>query len=561
MPRGARVRQAGRRVARAVAVAGPVLLRGVLAVVLAVAGAALVLQAFPYHATVQGVPFTVQGTVLHRTGLSADTTLGNWEFPHFDGLPVGVHVAPENVDVLELVRTANGNTAQFVDRLRADFTDQVPRIATWLGIETLLGIVTGLLVAGALDMAVRYLRGRSRRPDELRRRSLQAAGALVAVVAVGVVGAVTYNPDWVRQSRLTGTLAAAQLFPDQLSQYYQHQAKAFDVLGSVVGLQAALQSRIDEDRTPATALRIMFVSDMHLAANYPLVARYAQSYAVDLVVDTGDESEFGTRLELTPSYLDALRSLTAAVPMLWLAGNHDSPDVVATMRSIPGVTVLGSKTATSDGYTVTADVVRAYGLTVAGLPDPRVYGGPGAYGADDRKVTDPLERASVDAAVAGVAEDGAASGPSEGAGPSAGPGYDLFATHEPVAAARLREKLPGRIRETASGHLHAQNDPADLQRSDAGIDLVEGSTGAGGLDNLARGDRRPPVEFSIESVAPDCQFTRIIRFQVGAGEPAGAQPSAYGDDVTASTLYFRPQQVAAGRSCGTGEGIGPVSPL
>jgi calcineurin-like phosphoesterase family protein len=396
-------------------------------------------------------------------------------------------------------------------------------------------------VAAALDMALRYLRGRPRRPDELRRRSLQAAGALVAVVAVGVAGFVTYNPDWVRQSRLTGTLAAAQLFPDQLSQYYRQQSKAFDVLGSVVGLQAALQSQIDEDRTPATALRIMLVSDMHLAANYPLVARYAQSYSVDLIVNTGDESEFGTRLELTPSYLDALRALTATTPMLWLAGNHDSPDVEATMRSIPGVTVLGTKTADGDGYAVTADVVDAYGRTVAGLPDPRVYGASGAYGADDKKVTDPLERTAVDSATAGIVDDGGASGESGGTGPSGTqPGFDLFATHEPVAAARLRAKLPGRIRETVAGHLHAQNDPADLQGDDTAIDLVEGSTGAGGLDNLARGSKRPPVEFSIESVAPDCQFTRIVRFQVRADQAAAAGVSfgaaAYGDDVTASTI-------------------------
>ena len=566
----ARMLAAGRRTVRGLAVAVPVLLRLALALVLPVAGAALVLQAFPYHATVQGVPFTVQGTVLHRTGLSAETTLGNWEFPHFDGLPVGVHVTPENVDVLALVRAANGDTAQFVDRLRQDFTDQVPDIARWLVVEALLGIGAGLAVAAALDMAVRYLRGRSRRPDELKRRSLQGAGALVAVVAVGVAGFVTYNPDWVRQSRLTGTLAAAQLFPDQLSQYYRQQSKAFDVLGSVVGLQAALQSQIDQDRTPATALRIMFISDMHLAANYPLVARYAKSYAVDLVVNTGDESEFGTRLELTPSYLDALRALTATTPMLWLAGNHDSPDVVATMRSIPGVTVLGSKTADPDGYAVTADVVDAYGLTVAGVPDPRVYGAAGAYGADDPKVTDPLERSAVDRAVAAVDGGGSGDGDAEGTGPSPesgtgdAPSFDLFATHEPVAADRLRAKLPGRIRQTVAGHVHQQNDPADLQDG-AAIDLVEGSTGAGGLDNLVRGSKRPPIEFSIESVAPDCQFTRIVRFQVRADQPAaadaGSEPAAYGDDVTASTIYFRPQQVPGGRTCGTDQGIGPVAPL
>ena len=96
------------------------------------------------------------------------------------------------------------------------------------------------------------------------------------------------------------------------------------------------------------------------------------------------------------------------------------------------------------------------------------------------------------------------------------------------------------------------------------VSLVEGSTGAGGLDNIVRGTERPPVEFSIESVGADCQFTRIIRFSIAPSQDAailtegatsGVTPQAYGDDVTASTVYFRPQRVADGRSCGTQLGI------
>ena len=48
--------------------------------------------------------------------------------------------------------------------------------------------------------------------------------------------------------------------------------------------------------------------------------------------------------------------------MIWLAGNHDSPGTVDTMRSIPGVTVLGTKTYHTTGYQVTAQYVDADGL-------------------------------------------------------------------------------------------------------------------------------------------------------------------------------------------------------
>jgi hypothetical protein len=559
--------------------------RWVLRIVLPVAGAAAKLHAFPYHATVQGVPFTVEGNLFGRPGLNADTTLGSWEFPDLTGLPIGVTITPRDVDLLQLTRAAGGDRAAFVQRLQTDFTEQVPHIAGRLVGEVLIGIALGLLAAAAVNMSIRYLRGSPKRPHELRLRLIQFGCAVGVVVLVAGYGRLSYNPKWAQQSRLTGTLAAAQLFPGQLSQYYTQNNKVFDVLGSVLGIQAALQQQIDAE-APATALRIMFISDMHLAANYPLVQVYARSYDVDLIVNTGDESLFGTGIELTPGYLDAMRAVTAETPMLWLAGNHDSPAVEQTMRTIPGVTVLGSKTQTDDGYEVRAGYVDAFGLTVAGLPDPRVYGGPGAYGADDEKVTDPLERDAVDRALADVVSDPEAahssSGSPSGSSSSSADGtaggatthatagtdlfFDIFAAHEPVQADELRDQLPDRIRQTNVGHVHEENDPGDLQ-SDGTIDLVEGSTGAGGLNDIVRGDTRPPIEFSIESVAPDCQFTRVVRFAIDSHTPTAASaaeattPQAFGDDVTASTIYFTPQDIDDNRTCDADLGISAENPL
>jgi Calcineurin-like phosphoesterase len=593
--RAARARHAARRTGAVLGRVLQVALRWLLRLALPLICAGALLQAFPYHATVQGVPFEVQGTLFTRPGLSADTTLGSWEFPEVSGVPFGVHISPEDVDVLELTRLANGDVPGFVQRLQADFTAQLPRIAGWLLGEFLLGLALGLAAAAAINMSVRYLRGRPRREHELRHRALEAAVALGLTVLVAGYGVLTYNPDWVRDSRLTGTLAAAQLFPGQLSAYYSQQSKALDVLGSVVGIQAALQAQIEDDQTPTTALRIMYVSDMHLAANWPLVGQYATNYDVDLIIDTGDESEFGTRAELTPTYLDSMAAVTAKTPMLWIAGNHDSPATVDVMRTVPGVTVLGTKSATDGGYQVTAGIVQAYGLTVAGLSDPRVYGGPGAYGADDLSVVNPLEQQAVASAVGSPDRaDGAAASSDRTSSPSSSPSsvpssapssvptggdtsgtpttapdppapIDIFATHEPVAAQALRNELPGVIRQTVSGHVHEQNHSDDLQQGDETIDLVEGSTGAGGLDNIVRGTDRPPIEFSIESVAANCQFTRVIRFAINAAADSGPQVTdttlqAFGDDVTAATVYFRPQDIPSARSCSTQLGITDARP-
>jgi hypothetical protein len=231
--------------------------------------------------------------------------------------------------------------------------------------------------------------------------------------------------------------------------------------------------------------------------------------------------------------------------MIWLAGNHDSPETEQVMRRIPGVIVLGSKTKQPDGsYAVTGSKLSMYGLTIAGAPDPRVYGAVGPSGSDDDAVTDPLQREAMDR----VAE-------------SAGPDthFDIFATHEPPAAKELTKKLSKRIRQTNSGHTHEQNKIGDIQ-SGENINLVEGSTGAGGLDHI--NTKATPIEFSIESVTSSCQFTKLLRFQVA--DPAmasNADPAAPREDVTVSTVYLVPQKVSDNRFCGVTAGVGKVTDL
>ncbi len=231
--------------------------------------------------TVDGVPFRVQATLFTRSGISADTTLGNWESPHVSGLPVGVHVAPSNVDLLRVTRSASPDTTAYVSQLRSDFVARLPAVATWLLGEIVLGAICGVGVVIAVEMAVRYLRHGRRRRRELRIRLRQMSAVVSVFVLLGCYGGLTYNPGWAKQSRLTGMLAALQLFPAQLSRYYQHQSKAYDTLASIVGIQAALDSKISQDHVGDTAYNVMFISDVHLAAVYPLIASYAANFQIN----------------------------------------------------------------------------------------------------------------------------------------------------------------------------------------------------------------------------------------------------------------------------------------
>ncbi|MEO6886942.1 MAG: metallophosphoesterase [Jatrophihabitantaceae bacterium] len=534
-----------RRPRHSAAIVAQWLLRWFLRITIPLAGAGAMLHLFPYNATAGGVHFQVQGTVFTRSGLTADTTFGSWEFPHVDGLPIGIHLTPENVDVVTMSAAATHDGQAFVDRLRSDFQDQVPQMLLWVVGEALIGVLLGLAIAAAINLAIRQLRGEPRREQEVRHRLRQFAAAVVVMVVVGAFGALTYHPDWAKRSHLTGTLAALQLFPDQLKAYYQQQATAFDVVSGIAAIQAELQKRIDRSETRPTAYNIMLISDMHLAPNYPLVKQYATNFDVRLIINTGDESAFGTTAEMTPAYLKQIRDLTKDVPMIWLAGNHDSPDTVRVMRSIPGVTVIGGKSVTATGgYDVAAQQIQALGLQILGIPDPRTYGAAAPYGSDASSITDPLERTTMDAAVRGV--------------PSSDR-FDIAMTHEPVAADELAKVLPDQIRQLNSGHTHRQNADSDVQNNGL-IRLVEGSTGAGGLKKIDPSVVSAPIEFSIESVAADCQFTKVVRFQLTGSAPSdGSVLVANGRNVAASTLYLNPQKLDdPTRTCSAEQGLSAV---
>jgi hypothetical protein len=518
--------------------------RWTLRIALPLIGAAAMLRLFPYRGTAADVGFRAEGTLVTRPGFSVDTTFGSWEFPDVNALPVGVHIRPEDVDVVGLAAIATQDGGAFAERLRSEIENQVPSILAWLAGTALIGVLLGLAAAALVNLAVRQLRGRERRPDELgiRVRQLATAGGVVVVVAA--VGAATYNPQWAKDSRTTGTIAALQLFPDQLDEYYAQGNKFTDVLGAVASIQADLQGGIDDRAVSAAAFRVMHISDMHLARNYPLVSRYVDTFEVDLVVNTGDEAAFGTAAEMTAGYRAQIRELTEKVPMIWVAGNHDSPTTVDIMRSIPGVVVLGDKQAEGEGFVVTAEQVDAFGLRIGGVADPRVYGASGDFGADAREVVDPLQRNAVDTALVGV-------------GPESR--FDVFLAHEPVATERIVEVLDGRVRQVNSGHTHVQNGNDDVQR-DGYLNLVEGSTGAGGLDNLNRDEARPPIEFTVETVGIDCTFTKVVRVQL----PATATDSSLAgaeQQVRTSTLYLPADEAVTGRVCSTALGIGEVTPV
>lgn len=98
----------------------------------------------------------------------------------------------------------------------------------------------------------------------------------------------------------------------------------------------------------------LHVSDIHNnPIAYSFVEQVIESFPVNFVMDTGDLTDWGTALEAEIT----ARISKLHVPYLFVAGNHDSPEVLKKLEEIPNVIVVSNQT---------EDV---YGLKIAGEAD------------------------------------------------------------------------------------------------------------------------------------------------------------------------------------------------
>lgn len=110
-------------------------------------------------------------------------------------------------------------------------------------------------------------------------------------------------------------------------------------------------------RQPGGELQVLHISDIH---NNPLslalVAQITEAFPVDVIVDTGDITDYGTPVEA--SLLQDIDAL--GLPYIFIPGNHDSPAVINAFEQLEHVTVL------REGFVT----VEPHLLTIAGTSDP-----------------------------------------------------------------------------------------------------------------------------------------------------------------------------------------------
>lgn len=272
---------------------------------------------------------------------------------------------------------------------------------------------------------------------------LGAAGAVLGVaLALGGV-ARSYDVTAFGEPRFTGVLTRA---PSVIEATRRRVGDLDEVQDRV----ATLSSQLDDLFAAAAGAQpiddgadttILHVSDIHsnpLGAE--LAGELAESFDVDAVLDTGDLTSFALPVEAR------IGDLIAGIgrPWYFVAGNHDSPAVRASLASVPNLVPIGTT------------VVEIGDVRVLGVPDP-------TFTATNETTTEEAQAAK-EAAADAVTAAVRVSAP------------DLLAVHDPAQAAGVAGAVPV----VAAGHVHeTTSDVRDGTRF-----LTVGSTGATGLGSF-----------------------------------------------------------------------------
>ena len=276
--------------------------------------------------------------------------------------------------------------------------------------------------------------------------TLVGGGAVLVAAGCSLALAVTgWNPTALAEPRYTGLLTSApsvvgsaETIVTDFSRYGDQLAQ---IVRNVSGLYTATSS-LPLLPPQADVVKVLHVSDLHLAPHaWDLIRTVSEEYDVDVVVDSGDITDHGSRAE--NRYVEEIRHLST--PYLWVRGNHDSADTARAMRRQRNVVVL-------DG-----GVREVAGLTFLGAADP-------THTPDKSRRTDGPER------VTAAAERLASRADRHG-------DVDVVVFHDPTEA----DVFDGTAGMALFGHRHYRR----VQRGDGGTWLMmQGSTGGSGLRAL-----------------------------------------------------------------------------
>ncbi|GAB6136952.1 metallophosphoesterase family protein [Halanaerobaculum tunisiense] len=188
------------------------------------------------------------------------------------------------------------------------------------------------------------------------------AVGVVVVILVVVTTYYSYNLQAFADPNFVGMLEAAPWMINLIQEGINDIEQLSSEVELITSNMAQLFNKVDTLRPLSQVtgdLNVLHISDIHnnpVALSY--VAQIVDSFQVDFIVDTGDITDYGTPVE--GQLLERVNKLN--VPYIFIAGNHDSPEIIDKMNDFSNVTVL------------TSDLIEVEGLTIAGVADPAASG-------------------------------------------------------------------------------------------------------------------------------------------------------------------------------------------
>jgi predicted phosphodiesterase len=490
-------------------------------VLLSLAGAAIAVALLgrvpakvgPFETTVAARPSLSGHTVVHLAPLGAiELDTHDW--------PLAIDLRVDEIAVADAERIARDPRA--IERLGDDAADEVRAALVAVAIRCVIVALAGG-IAGAL---VARLSWRS-----------AAAGAGVAGLFVATLGggaAATFDAEAVAEPRYSGLLSRAPTAVGDieavLDRFGEYRAQLSDLVDNMATLYLA-GAELPTWRPDGGMIRVLHVSDIHLNPQaFDMIERLIDQFGVNVVVDTGDLTDWGTDPETR--LVDRIGDLD--VPYVYVRGNHDSRRTQEAVSEQANAVVLDG-----DGEEVA-------GLRFWGIGDPR-------YTPDKSEQGGATEQERAEAFAPDVAERLTDDEP---------PPVDVAMVHDQ----RMAGDLGGQAPLVLAGHTHepaetriepaaAEDEPEDGD-GDAGVDddgdadttdegdgddaaggdgdedgdeegdetllLVEGSTGGAGLRGL-QGEEPEPLAATILYFDPESRrLVAYDRITVAWLQDAGA---------------------------------------
>lgn len=313
-----------------------------------------------------------------------------------------------------------------------------------------LRLATVTFLSGAALLLL--IRAREKRPYPLLLGEALKSGLLTVLLLMLLLGSTLLYPYRISafsNPRFEGALVAAPWIIELSGRLLDTVNTLTEQFETIAVNLEEISSRM-EQLQPAPEkgeTRVLHVSDIHNnPATLDLIEKIADSFQIDLIIDTGDLTDYGSNLEVEL----AARLAALPQPYLFLPGNHDTPQSVDLLRR-QGALILDK------------EPLIVGGLRIAGLPDPSSANATAQIAEDSL-----LRERSREAAALLEAER-----------------PDILALHNPLMAEPFLGKLPLFL----CGHTHRAS--LNFDESSGSIVINAGTSGAAGMRGLLAPQENP----------------------------------------------------------------------